>query len=143
MDTLFQPIVHLETAEVVGYDAVRRGPAGTRLEAPLDLFRAARLADRLVELDWICAAAACGAALDAGLQPSIAIFLNFEPETLLAPCPPGLPGPTQAGARIPASHNRDEGRLSDRYPCTAARGPGHGPRRRLVRIPVIPDTRHG
>lgn len=92
VDTLFQPIVHLETAEVVGYEALTRGPAGSRLEAPLDLLRAGRLAGRLVELDWICAAAACGAAPDAGLHPSMTIFLNFEPETLLAPCPPDLLG---------------------------------------------------
>lgn len=92
VDTLFQPIVHLETAEVVGYEALTRGPAGSRLEAPLDLLRAGRLAGRLVELDWICAAAACQAALDADLHPSMTIFLNFEPETLLAPCPPDLLG---------------------------------------------------
>lgn len=95
VDTLFQPIVHLETAEVVGYEALTRGPAGSRLEAPLDLLRAGRLAGRLVELDWICAAAACRAALDADLHPSMTVFLNFEPETLLAPCPPDLLGPAR------------------------------------------------
>lgn len=93
--TLFQPVVHLATAEVVGYEALTRGPAGSRVESPLQLLEAGRLAGRLVELDWMCAAAACAAAVAADLHPSMTIFLNFEPETLLAPCPPHLLGPAR------------------------------------------------
>lgn len=95
VETLFQPVVHLATAEVVGYEALARGPAGSRVESPLRLLEAGRLAGRLAELDWACAAAACRAAVAADLHPSMTIFLNFEPETLLTPCPPDLLGPAR------------------------------------------------
>jgi EAL domain-containing protein (putative c-di-GMP-specific phosphodiesterase class I) len=90
VQTIFQPLVHLATNEVVGYEALTRGPQGSLVELPLDLLSAARAAGRLAELDWMCAAAACEAALGAGLHPSMSIFLNLEPSTLLTPCPPDL-----------------------------------------------------
>ncbi|MGH9295412.1 MAG: EAL domain-containing protein, partial [Acidimicrobiales bacterium] len=85
--SVFQPLVHLATNEVVGYEALSRGPAGSALELPLDLLAAAKAAGRLDELDWLCAASACEAAVEAGLNASMSVFLNFEPTTLLRPCP--------------------------------------------------------
>ncbi len=90
VQTVFQPLVHLEREEVVGYEALTRGPSGTGLESPLELLAAARRAGRLDELDWTCAAKACEAAVAAQLHPSMTVFLNFEPSTLLAPCPEDL-----------------------------------------------------
>src|SRR3712207_9183086 len=52
--TLFQPIVDLRTDEVVGYEALTRGPAATGVESPDALFAAARSCRRLAELDWAC-----------------------------------------------------------------------------------------
>jgi EAL domain-containing protein (putative c-di-GMP-specific phosphodiesterase class I) len=88
--TVFQPLVHLPTSEVVGYEALSRGPVGTPVESPLLLLQGASLAGRLSELDWLCAAAACQAVVEAHLHPSMTIFLNLEPSTLLKPCPPDL-----------------------------------------------------
>lgn len=88
--SLFQPLVHLATGEVVGFEALTRGPAGSDLESPLLLFEAARAVGRAAELDWVCAASACAGALSAGLHPSMSIFFNFEPTTLLTPCPADL-----------------------------------------------------
>ncbi len=90
VQTLFQPLVHLASDELVGYEALTRGPSGTSLESPLELLEAARRAGRLDELDWACAAKACDAAVAARLHPSMTVFLNFEPSTLLTPCPEDL-----------------------------------------------------
>jgi len=88
--TLFQPLLHLRTGDVVGFEALTRGPQGSPVESPLALLEAARAAGRLAELDWLCAASACDAAVSAKLHPSASLFLNFDPATLLTPCPEDL-----------------------------------------------------
>jgi EAL domain-containing protein (putative c-di-GMP-specific phosphodiesterase class I) len=76
----FQPVVALATGDVVGYEALARGPRGTPLERPDRLFAAARAAGRLDELDWLCQRLALRAALDAGLRAGQVLFLNVEPD---------------------------------------------------------------
>lgn len=88
--TLFQPLVDLTTTEVVGYEALTRGPEGTEVESPLALLKGALLAGRLPELDWMCAARACDAVIRARLHPWTTIFLNIKPATVLATCPKDL-----------------------------------------------------
>jgi len=88
--TVFQPLVRLDTREVVGYEALSRGPAGTPWERPAVLFTAAQAVGRLAELDWICRARAYEAALAAGLDPLITLFVNTEPMALDTECPPDL-----------------------------------------------------
>ncbi len=88
--TVFQPLVHLPTRQIVGYEALSRGPAGTALESPLALLDAARAVGRLSELDWTCRAAAAQAALDRHLDPSLTLLVNLEPETLGSSCPDNL-----------------------------------------------------
>ncbi|MER7005767.1 EAL domain-containing protein [Dactylosporangium sp. NPDC000555] len=93
--TVFQPIVRLDPwqhdrREVVGYEALTRGPAGTPWEEPLRLFEAAAERGRLAELDWACRAGAYRAAIDAGLPPGLTLFVNAEPAALSEPCPPDL-----------------------------------------------------
>ena len=85
--TVFQPLVHLASLEVVGFEALTRGPEGSPLEAPLDLISAASGAGRLEELDWVCAATAAHTAMRARLHPSLTFFLNLEPSTLASPHP--------------------------------------------------------
>jgi len=85
--TLFQPLVHLVDGEIVGFEALSRGPQGGVVEDPIVLFDAAQQAGRLFELDWLCAASASRAAHQARLHPSITMFLNFKPETLTRPYP--------------------------------------------------------
>ena len=85
--TLFQPLVHLVDGEVVGFEALSRGPEGGVFEDPLVLFDAAGKAGRLEELDWLCAASASRAARRARLHPSVTIFVNFRATTLVAPYP--------------------------------------------------------
>ena len=86
---LYQPIVELETATVVGYEALARGPEGSELQRPDLLFQAARREGRLGELAWRCRQVAYEGALDAGLKPPTGLFVNVEPETLAIRAPRG------------------------------------------------------
>ena len=79
---LYQPIVELETATVVGYEALARGPEGSELQRPDLLFQAARREDRLGELAWSCRKVAYEGALYAGVKPPTSLFVNVEPEAL-------------------------------------------------------------
>ena len=89
---VFQPLVHLASREVVGFEALARGPHGSRLEGPGALFAEADRVGRRNELDWVCRAEACRIALSAGLPPSISWFLNVEPSALGSQCPQDLRG---------------------------------------------------
>ena len=95
--SVFQPLVRLEDQQVIGFEALSRGPAGHPLESPIALLDAARAAGRLGELDWACRASAIRGAAGAGLDPSLSWFVNVEPESLTIPCPPQY-RPDLAGA---------------------------------------------
>lgn len=80
--TVFQPLVALDDGQVLGYEALSRGPAGSALERPDLLFAAARRARRLRDLDIACRTAALSAARAAGLREPHRLFINAEPEAL-------------------------------------------------------------
>jgi EAL domain-containing protein (putative c-di-GMP-specific phosphodiesterase class I) len=86
----YQPIVDLETREVVAFEALARGPEGSPLERPDRLFGAARAHGLVAELDWACRGAAVRGALDAGLQRPLRLFVNVEPDSLSVPLPAAL-----------------------------------------------------
>ncbi len=88
--SVYQPIVDLESGEIVAYEALARGPAGTVWGSPDALVSYAAKAGRLPELDWICRAAACRGALAAGLPAELPLFVNVEPASSRTPCPPEL-----------------------------------------------------
>ncbi|CCG03337.1 diguanylate cyclase domain-containing protein [Blastococcus saxobsidens] len=79
--SVFQPIVELDTGDVVAYEALARGPEGP-LERPDLLFAAAREAGLLAELDGVCRIAAFTGAATHGLPAPLALFVNVEPEVL-------------------------------------------------------------
>ncbi|MEO7327760.1 MAG: EAL domain-containing protein [Minicystis sp.] len=85
--SVYQPIVCLDDGEVVAYEALARGPRGTRLEAPDVLFAVARDSGLLAELEWSCRTAALEGALEAALPASSALFMNVEPGLLGLPAP--------------------------------------------------------
>src|SRR2546421_5323188 len=85
----YQPVFDVDNKQVVGFEALTRGPDGP-LRSPLHLFAAARLVGRLGELDWICRAVALRGLLEAELHPAISLFVNVEPDSLIEPCPEDL-----------------------------------------------------
>ena len=88
--TVFQPVVHLASRTVAGFEALSRGPAGTALELPMALIAAAKDAGLLAELDWLCRAQAMQAAADAGLPEQLSWLVNVEPVGLAIDCPAHL-----------------------------------------------------
>jgi EAL domain-containing protein (putative c-di-GMP-specific phosphodiesterase class I) len=79
---MYQPIVELGSDEVVGYEALARGPAGSAFESPAALFAAADREGIVPQLDRACRRQALAGAIQAGLDPSLLIFLNVEPAAL-------------------------------------------------------------
>ena len=87
---LFQPLVDLRTNQVIAYEALSRGPAGSPLQRPDLLFDTARDLGRINELDWVCRAAALEAALEGKLGQGVTLFMNVEPDVLGSPVPDEL-----------------------------------------------------
>ena len=93
---VFQPIVHMPSGAVVGYEALARGPEGSPLRTPDALFAAARADGLVAELDWLCRIRAIESASEAGLLAPASLFINVEPEVA------GLPPTPELQARLAA-----------------------------------------
>ncbi len=72
----YQPVVDLDSGDVVGYEALARGPV-----APEDMLATARTHGRIAEFDWTLREAALQGALAADLGNSLTLFVNVEPDT--------------------------------------------------------------
>lgn len=83
VQTLFQPIVNLSTLEVIGYEALSRGPAGSEYESPAMLFSLARETGLLFELDRLCRKKALENA--ANIPKDKVVFVNTLPNTIHDP----------------------------------------------------------
>jgi diguanylate cyclase (GGDEF)-like protein len=75
--TLFQPIVSLSDGSVFGYEALSRGPIGTRLEGADALFSTAAERGVAAQLERICRFRALANA--SGIPPGCYLFLNISP----------------------------------------------------------------
>lgn len=78
----YQPIVDLETSEVVAFEALARGPEGSPLENPAALFNTARACGRLGELDALCRHRALQGMREARLPHELLLFVNVEPASI-------------------------------------------------------------
>src|ERR1700742_3774801 len=96
--SVYQPIVDLDSGAVAGWEALARGPVDSPLERPDRLFAAAEQAGRLTQLDWECRVSAVRGALDAGIGPRRALFINVEPRALGTPAPDHLASDWQRAA---------------------------------------------
>ena len=62
---LYQPIVDLDSGEIVAFEALARGPEGSALESPAKLFGEAARHGLVGELDRLCRSVAIEGALEA------------------------------------------------------------------------------
>jgi diguanylate cyclase (GGDEF)-like protein len=77
----FQPIVHIQTRQIYGYEGLVRGPVNTVLHSPTQLFEAATRAGRLAELDLLCRWAVINRFAQLGLPGRL--FMNVDPYSLV------------------------------------------------------------
>ncbi|MBZ9784804.1 EAL and GGDEF domain-containing protein [Pseudomonas sp. REP124] len=81
LHSLFQPIISLSERQILGYEALSRGPSNSPLHSPIALFAVARQAGRLSELEIACRQSACRRFSEQQLPGKL--FLNVSPESLL------------------------------------------------------------
>lgn len=80
---LFEPIVNLATRDVIGFEALARGPAGSDLQTPVAFFQRAEEGGLLFDADSLCRRRALDAAR--GLAPGKKLFLNCLPSAIRDP----------------------------------------------------------
>jgi len=80
---LYEPIVNLTTREVLGYEALVRGPWDTELHSPGALFQMAEETGLVFELDCLCRRTALRGARR--LPPGKLLFLNCLPTAIHDP----------------------------------------------------------
>ncbi len=80
---VFQPVFDLATGEMIGIEALSRGPRGSELESGEILFSLAERTEMLLPLERICRAQSLDAAAFAG--PDTRIFLNLSPAAVSDP----------------------------------------------------------
>lgn len=78
---VFQPIVDVANQTILGYEALIRGPAGSRLARPDQLFAAAACNRQLAALEYACREAAC--CEFARLELDGKLFLNMTPMSFM------------------------------------------------------------
>ncbi|HER35796.1 MAG TPA: EAL domain-containing protein, partial [Halothiobacillaceae bacterium] len=83
LSTVFQPIVACEDGEVIGWEALLRGPEGP-LHRPLDLFHAAERHGCLVELDMLARRLALRRFADSPVGDTGQLFLNVMIDSVRA-----------------------------------------------------------
>ncbi len=83
LSVVFQPIVGLRRREVLGFEALSRGPAGSIYQMPLRLFELAQEADLVFELDRECRRRAIASA--SALPNTVKLFVNVFPSAMYDP----------------------------------------------------------
>lgn len=116
VQTVYQAVFDVANDQVVGFEALSRGPDGP-LRSPAHLFAAARDRGRGAELDWVCRAAAFRDVIGAGLPAGVSLFVNVAPDSLIEPCPEDLVETiweAEADLRVYVDIT---GKSLGRYPC--------------------------
>jgi len=78
--TVFQPIVSLRTGQVVGYEALSRGPQNSPLENPSTLFSLADRLEKTWELEYLCRLRAIERFAAASEEKLL--FININPKII-------------------------------------------------------------
>ncbi|PWF47829.1 GGDEF domain-containing protein [Massilia glaciei] len=83
LTALFQPIIHMQSGEIIGYEGLIRGPSDSPLHSPLNLFKVALAANLSVEVEHLCRKVVIEHFAQMNLPGKL--FLNVSPECLLYP----------------------------------------------------------
>lgn len=83
LSSVFQPILDIRQQNLLGYEALVRGPVGSPLHTPAALFGAARADDDLLTLSLSCLQTAMQAFAHQKLQGKL--FVNISPRLLTLP----------------------------------------------------------
>jgi EAL domain-containing protein (putative c-di-GMP-specific phosphodiesterase class I) len=81
--SVYEPIVDAKGLTVFGYEALVRGPEGTRLASPMALFEVAAEEGVLFQLDCLCRSAALAGAVD--FPGGAKLFMNIRPSSFHDP----------------------------------------------------------
>ena len=81
LSALFQPIVQMQTGEIIAYEGLIRGPSDSPLHAPMNLFKVARANDLTVQVEHLCRRVVLERFAELNLPGKL--FLNVSPECLL------------------------------------------------------------
>lgn len=81
LNAIFQPIIHMGSAGVVGFEGLIRGPSDSPLHSPAMLFQAAHEAGMTLEIEYLSRSIVLEAFARLNLPGKL--FLNVSPETLL------------------------------------------------------------
>lgn len=91
LHALFQPIVHMQSGEIIAYEGLVRGPSDSPLHSPLNLFRVARANHLSREVEYLCRRIVLERFAELKLPGKL--FLNVSPESLVRQ-PDGVQGET-------------------------------------------------
>ena len=80
---VYQPIVDFSSGEILGWEALSRGPEQGPFRSPVMLFDAAERLGRLFALEKLCREKAINNL--GGIAPSQKLFLNINPKTVVDP----------------------------------------------------------
>jgi len=81
LSALFQPIVHMQTGDIIAYEGLIRGPSDSPLHSPMNLFKAARANGLTVQVEHLCRKVVLERFAELDLPGKL--FLNVSPECLL------------------------------------------------------------
>ena len=81
LSAIFQPIINMGSAGILGYEGLIRGPSDSPLHSPTMLFQAAREAGLTVEIEYLSRSIVVETFARLAIPGKL--FLNVSPDTLL------------------------------------------------------------
>ncbi len=82
LNAVFQPIIDMKTAEVIGHEGLIRGPADSPLHSPMKLFNTARKYGMVTELEYLARREVLQSFFN--LAGTGKVFLNISPDVLMS-----------------------------------------------------------